>query len=353
MPQSFEEGDEIKKQYMEKVLQANQADAQNAKLTDLFDKNSIIYKAQHPEEEVEEEIKKDIPPPPPTTDNDGYPNLTQVHTFKADLQDIVSKDDLSLSRIAMMQGKANIPTPIKTERSLQSKIYIGVSIFLLFIMIGIVGGIIMLSNQKNVAPVPVAPKERYIIFAESKQEIDITKVTRTEFDVILTDEIKKLKEEDNIKQIIPVIIGDEGKRTATLQEFLDKLGMHTPDQLARVVGQKFFFGLYSKKGRTDPFLIAFTSSYDIAYPNLLDWEGSMSEDFNPVFHTQTRKEDGSFVPLAFKDRVIFNKDARSLETTEGLTSFFYTFLDDYTLLFSKTSDTMSKVITRLREAQFQ
>lgn len=353
MDTPLENDDDIKQKYLEKALHANDDAAKGATMSDLIDKNSIIYKAQHPEAEEQVKpvpVKKEVP----QVDEDGYPNLSQIHTFKADLTDIVAKDQLSLSRIAMMQGKANIQIPENKEpHSLQNKIYITVAIMLLLLGIGIVGSIVVLYAPKTQVTTPQTQKEKYIIFAEATQDINVSKATKTEIRAILDTEIKKFREEDSIMEIIPYYVDDLGKHKAPIGMFFDKLSARAPESLRRTLADKFFFGFYSKKGRTDPFIIMYTSSYDTAYPALLEWEGYMQDDFDSIFTTKTKSLDGSIVPLSFKDRIILNKDARSFEDSEGRTAFFYTFLDPNTILFAKTSDTVLKVNDRLREAKFQ
>lgn len=348
MSNPFESGDEAKNKYLDKALHANDEAVSGSKFTDLMNKDSSIYQGmpkveeKKPEPEVQEE---------PTVDADGYPIISPVHTFKADLTGIISDDKLSMSRIAMMQT-GNKTTPEigkKPPMGLQNKIYLITGIVLVFLSIGVLGGILVLNSPKEETSSPtVKIKEKYLIFAESKQTYNITKSTKTEIESFIKNSISKFKEEDSISEIIPAITNeDDGlEYRASLQTVLNKTNSRIPDELSRTLYDKFFLGIHSKKGITNPFLIIYTNSYDIAYPSLLNWEGLMQDDFNWFFGTSKEK-------LNFVDRIIANKDIRSLEDSTGKVLFFYTFIDEHTILFARTTDTVRKIMDRVREAKFQ
>ncbi|MES2409700.1 MAG: hypothetical protein V4509_05385 [Patescibacteria group bacterium] len=354
MANPFQEGDEAKNKYMDKALHANDEATSGAKFSDLFDKNSNVYK--DPNAELPRE--KTPIPEKPTIDAEGYPIIQNVHTYKEDLEGIINSDKLSLSRIAMMQEGANRRTeaPSKAEaEEKKSMIFYIISISLVLIGIGIIGGIYMLTLSKKAAETQQAaiiPKEKYIIFAEQNKELDITKTSKTEVAQIIRDTASKFQEEDSVMEIIPVTTDGDTKMRADINELFSSVYQRAPDELLRTLYPKYFLGLYSKKGKTDPFLLMFTNSYDISYPALLNWEGFMKDDLTWMFDTNVTI--GTTTPqLSFKDRVVANTDARSFEDSTGRVAFFYTFIDPNTILFARNTDTVRKVVDRLREAKFQ
>ncbi len=352
MADPFETGDELKRQYMEKALHANEEAMGDSKMTDLLNKDSNVYK--DPNAELPKE--KPIVPEKPTIDAEGYPIIHNVHTYREDLAGIINSDKLSLSRIAMMQEDANRKTeePSKEEAlKKKSMIFYIISISLVLIGIGIIGGIFVLTQNKKAAAVQaIVPKEKYILFAEQKKELNITKATKTEVSKDIKDFSIQFQEEDSMMEIVPSITTDSGLYKADLNTLFGTLYQRIPDELLRTLYPKYFLGLYSKKGKTDPFLLMFTNSYDISYPALLDWEGFMKDDLTWIFDTNV-KVDNVTPKLGFKDRVVANTDARSFEDDGGRVAFFYTFIDPNTILFARNTDTVRKVVDRLREAKFQ
>ena len=350
------EGDELKKQYLEKALNANSEAASGAKFSDLFDKDSSVYEKPQPTEEekakIEEEKKKNAPPPKPTTDAEGFPIIEPVRTYKEDLADIVNKDKISLERIAMMQSDADRKAPEAPkpeEKKGRRLLWAGGALVALGIII--IAGISVFGGKRAASPAE-PQKEKYIIFAESKQDINITNVTKTEIEAIIRKLAGNFKEQDSVKEIVPTLSAAPLDERATLQILWDKTGARIPDDLFRTLHSRFFLGLYSKGGATSPFLLFYTSSYDIAYPALLRWEGFMQDDFNWLYDSRP-KAGTTTLSLSFKDKVISNLNARSFEDASGKAAFFYLFLDQNTILFARAPEAVRMVQDRVRQAKFQ
>ncbi len=353
MADPFQQGDDAKNKYLEQAMHANEEAASGSKFTDLYDKNSAIYK--DPNADVPKPAPEPLPPKP-TVDAEGYPIIEQVRTYKEDLADIVNKDKLSLSRIAMMEGTANKGLQKDTTIPVKKKpnILLIISIGLIILGIGVAGGVLMLALQKssnaNTANIE-ASKEKYIIFSETSEPLVIAGSTKTEIGGEIASLIDGFREEGSIMEIIPTGSTGETVTRLPLSSLLTTTGSRMPDELARTMYDRFFLGLYSQKGTSYPFLLFYIESYDIAYPALLEWEGFMPDDMNWLFPRPAR--DIGATPLLFNDRVIANKDARSFEDEEGKTAFFYMFLDDHTVLMARTADTVRIIENRIREAKFQ
>jgi len=353
MADIFKKADEAKEKYLEQATHANDAAASGAKLTDLYDKGSSVYKDANPEKRAPTPM-----PEIPTTDAEGYPIIDQVHTYKEDLAGIVNRDKLSLSRIAMMEGTANkglekTIVPVKKQVNL----LLIISIILGVLGIGIIGGVFMLAMQQNSpeqTSVDLTPAPRYIIFSETRELLPIVGSTKTQIGAQINALAQSFREEGSVMEIIPA----QGNSTTTpdrvsINDLFNATDARMPDSLARSLIPQFFLGLYSQKGTSYPFLLYYVDSYDIAYPGMLEWEGFMPGDIGWLFNTRPQTSGTTTVPLSFKDRVIANSDARSYEDASGKTAFFYLFLDDRTLLIARTADTVRMVQDRIRKAKFQ
>jgi hypothetical protein len=349
----LEPGDDLKKQYLDKALHANDEAISGSKFTDLLNKDSSVY--QDPNAPVP--VEKAPVPEKPKVDAEGFPIIERVHTYKEDLAGIIKDDNLSLSRIAMMQTaqKKESPEAKKEKIDNTNSIYYIVGIALILIAIGLIGGALLnFGKDKEVISTPVVEKEKYLIFSERNENLNLSNTNKSEINASLKSIAAKFREEDSVLEIKPALVDGDSVRRVSISTFFEKVGARMPADLTRTLSDKFFFGLYSKKGRTDPFLLMYTSSYDIAFPALLEWEGFMQDDFDWVFDTKPKSNTGTGISiLTFKDRIVSNKDVRSFEDEDGRTAFFYSFVDPQTILFAKTSDTMRKVIDRIREAKFQ
>ncbi len=350
MADPFTSGDEARRKYLEQAAHANDAAASGSKFSDLYDKNSTIYK--DPNADKPKPTPEPLPPKP-TVDAEGYPIIEQVHTYREDLADIVSKDKLSLSRIAMMQGTANKGlAQDNTPPKKRANILLIISIALVVMGIGIAGAVFMLAVERNTIEAPsqnILQNSRYIIFAESNEIINLPGSTKTEIGAEIAGFTENFREEQSVKEIIPK--AESGER-APLYDLFTTTNARMPEALPRAIADRFFLGLYSLRGVTYPFLLYYVDSYDIAYPSMLEWEGFMPDDMSFLFPKPPRvgTTTQSFI---FKDRVIANNDARSYEDSEGRSAFFYMFLDDNTILMARSADTVRMVEDRLRQAKFQ
>lgn len=351
MSDPFKDGDNLKEKYLEQALHANDEAVSGAKFTDLLNKDSAVYKDEEKPKEPKPEPKIELP----KVDEEGYPIIEQVHTYKEDLAGVVNRDKLSLSRIAMMEGTANKGVP-KTDAPAQKKsnLFLIISIALIIMSVGIIGGVLTLVANKNSAanqaPVQAAP-QKYIIFSESKGNLNI-KSTRSEIAGQMDGLIGGFKEENSVMEAVVRVGNASTSDEASLEDLLSVTEARLPDSLRRTLVSKFFLGIHSIKGFSYPFLLIGADSYDIAYPGLLSWEGLMPSDLSWLFPLP-QKIGTSTPTLSFKDRIIANLNARSYEDEQGKTVFFYVFLDDHKILFARTADTLRMVQDRLRQAKFQ
>ncbi|MFA6050765.1 MAG: hypothetical protein WC761_06275 [Candidatus Paceibacterota bacterium] len=356
MPNPFKQGDEAKEKYLEQAMHANEEATSGAKMSDLFNKSSAVYK------EDPASIPKRVPEPlpeKPTVDEEGYPIVEQVHTYKEDLAGIVKADKLSLSRIAIMEGTANkglTKDPNYLPPKKQVNVLLIVSITLIVMGIGIAGGVFMLAIQRNTneqISQTQTTAEKYIIFSESNEAIQVKGATKTQVGAQIATLIQNFREEGGIMEVIPAdTVSTTTASRVPLSEVFSTTNSRMPDSLARTLEERFFLGLHSQKGITYPFLLFYAESYDIAYPAMLSWEGFMPDDMTWIFPKPAAQ--GTSTPaFSFKDRVIGNSDARSYEDAQGRSAFFYMFLDDHTILMARTADTVRAVQDRIREAKFQ
>lgn len=354
MDNPWQKGDDAKNNFLKKSLDQSAGAATDSKVSDLFDKDSSVYKDQNPLPKKEPEPIKEIP----TTDTEGYPIIGKVHTYKDDFINTVKQESMSMSKIAMMEQKAAKGLEKKPTEKWYKKnpLLLWGGIFVGLLAIGITGGVI--TNIKNneivdTTPSTVVQKPKDIIYTEEKRVLNISNSTKTEIESKIKTQIEKFREEDTMMEIIPSYGEDENAILASTDDLFRVTDSRIPETLLRSMPDRFVLGLYSKKGRTDPFLLLYTNSFSTAYPGLLEWEGLMRDDLSWLFNTNVKNEDGSLISLVFKDRIIYSKDARALEDETGKNVFFYIFIDQNTILFARTSDTLTEIVNRIREAKFR
>lgn len=335
------------KDFIDSQLKANEGEIKESSMADLVDPNSTANK--NPEApRKKEEIKSK-----PTVDSEGYPIIERIRTYHGDIADAVKQDNLTMTQMAIAESKKNLKAGQVEEKkpaSKASKSHLIIMIASAIIFLGGIGAVIFtfINNNPSVTPVTeqISPS---VITSEEKVSFDITTAQRLEIQSEVASELSKAPKDPEVREIIPILKNSDGTSIkATPAQFLNAMNARIPDTLLRSLNPNYFLGI-NFAGQGEPFMIFFTSSYDIAYPALLDWEGYLKDDFAPYFSPR----DASTAGYIFKDAVIYNHDARALEDNNGNTLFFYSIVNSNTLVFAKTADTLKEILDRLRTTKLQ
>lgn len=325
---------------IEKQLKSNAEALKGATVADLIKKDSPVYKMPEvPRENKEVETK-------PKFDEDGFPIIDSVRTYQGDIASAVQHDNLTMSKIALLEQnkKSQNPTSsLTTPGAFKAHLLLGIVVSLLFL--GGVGAVVysfIIKNKAN-APVEVAQIEKELVDSESTSIIEIHNLSPEQILNAISNEVTKIPQDKEIRNIILVDTIDNIKTRVTLSAFLQHIGSRIPETLLRNLNAKFFLGI-NFEGEGKPFIIMQTSSYDIAYSGLLDWEGYMKDDLKKIFG----KEIDETNSYSFKDKIIANKDTRTLEDGTGKVIFFYSLIDNNTIVFAKDAETLKEIIDRLR-----
>jgi len=330
--------DELNKNLIDKQRNANAEAFKGAGMGDLIDKNSGVYRAP--------EVVRDPTPLPekPKFDGDGFPVIENVRTYQEDIANAVKNENVSVSKMMMAEGARRDKQGIAVEESKRGfrwHIVLGAFASLFFLGgIGAVGYSFMVKNKAD-APVVEVPTKSEILSYNQQTKISVIAKKREDFLGAILKEIQNAPKDASLRKVDFVSTVEEKEVLVALPEFVATLDLRAPDRLVRNLSDEFFFGI-NFIGQGSPFIIAKTASYDIAYPGLLDWEKTLVDDFKEIVETDPLKN------YTFKDRIILNKDVRSLEDGAGNIIFYYTFIDQNTIFFGKDTDSLKEVLERLR-----
>lgn len=327
--------DQLGKNLIEGQLKANTEAFKGASVADLVNKNSTVYKAPEIPKEPTEQTPK------PKYDEDGFPIIDTLRTYQGDIASAVQHDNLTMSKIAILEQNKRGQTAggALAPKTFKAHLLLGILISVLFV--GGVGAVAysFIQKKKNNAPVAPVVSARKIISAEENTTLNITHFSSEQIFEVISKEVVKIPKDKTIRNVA----FERDEKEIVVGDFLQSIGARTPAVLLRNLYDNFFFGI-NFVGSGKPFLIMFTSSYDIAYANLLEWEATLLDDFKKIFASEIDPEK-SYV---FKDKIIGNKDTRALEDAEGNMLFFYTFVDNQTIVFAKNEETLEEVIDRMR-----
>ena len=183
---------------------------------------------------------------------------------------------------------------------------------------------------------------RPLIFSDFRQEIYFATPTK--------NKIIRAVENDIEETAIPlgklkhVYFTQDGavnpKELISATEFISDFSALVPQDFLRQIDEEFMYGYYSGQ-QNEPFLMFKTSNYGRAYTAMIQWERDFSREFNGLFNGDL-EEFGT----NFQDLRLSQKDTRVLLDQSGNVVFGYSFLDQETLLFFQTRNTLEEIVTR-------
>lgn len=311
--------------------------------------------------------------------------LKPLRTFQSDVEELLHKNNISLSNIALVENEkkhvnpikpivfsAPEPTPRKTDRLLRiaqiektpevkfsttqmpSRHY-GLLVGLMALALIIIGSGIFLFRARKSAPTPttktpVEIKDAYDIAVNEKE-------TRAGFIKKIRDGIDQMP--ITVSEIKPFVVRAGGS-TITTPLFFELLGTRAPASLVRAFNATTVFGIHAVRG-AQLFLIFQVISFDNAFDGMLTFEKTILDDMGPLFGINPRALSSSAsstkeilsTTLSFKDTVIKNRDARAIFDQSGKIIFLYSFVDAQTLLITASEDALKVLIGKASKGKLQ
>lgn len=197
---------------------------------------------------------------------------------------------------------------------------------------------------------------------------------------------------------------NDKKVTISTEQLFDLIDSNAPDSLIRSLNKDFFFGVHATN-YNDPLLIFQVEDFENAYAGMLEWESSIALDLKKIFsvfnesglpfpedqntedepidtentteQTATSSDENvdegeqaqeqitdetstntelvvtenptdSYNPKLFEDVVLSNRDMRAIFTISGQYVFYYSFIDEKTLLLATSPMTIPEIINRVK-----
>lgn len=169
----------------------------------------------------------------------------------------------------------------------------------------------------------------------------------------------------SLYEIVPTYIRASSTLRLPASEFISRADFSMPDILSRSILDRFMIGSYGNEdGTTFRFIILTTDFFQNAYAGMLEWEGSVVDEFSPFFGIRERVEQqlntqgtssiATFFSIRgnFIDRIVRNRDVREFIGENGELLFLYTFLDKDTILITTSESVIEGVINQVEKATY-
>ena len=276
-------------------------------------------------------------------------HVAPVRTFSTDLANAVREKGGSVVRIAIAEEEKN-RREFK-ENSISSKknmVLVGVGVALLIVA---AGTLIWAYAYKKTASAPVVVTNVLppsVIHAESAQVIDTGNLqTAGVIDAIQNIVASPNIQAGTIKNIILSTGSGVSGQTVPIGQLLNSLSSHIPIGLTQALSSDFMLGVYVYD-RSSLFLVIHGKAHDFLLSGMLAWEPYLFNDMVSLFNINT----SGFTPaqlqnMTFQGTLVENRDARAVLDPGGKPLFFYSFIDQNTILLSTDPKTLTEAVRRM------
>ncbi len=255
--------------------------------------------------------------------------LDNIHTLSSDTFHAIEEQKIAQEKLIAKREQEEVR--IKQEReyrqqqakTIRSYKFRNILIMLAGVVALIGASIILLSfiNKKiETVPAPIVQTEKTLFLFETKKEIIFSLADIRDLEKI---KAKLLTEAVSIGNGVTYYATDPSMRDIILT-----LSPSTPDIFLRTIKEVFYGGRVNGN-----FLVINVDSYERSYAGLLEWEPlMMGTNLAPLFGVVATSS------TIFKDKVVENKDVRSVYDSSGQLIFLYGFYNQNIVIFAKNEE---------------
>ncbi len=285
----------------------------------------------------EETKKTDTPETKPAD------SLRPLRTYQGDVQEIMSRNNTSLTDIVIAeQNKRNSITET-TEEGLEYKAKNNFYILAggLLLLLGVITLVSVYYVRKTDTQATAPDSSRKTILSFSKESVlPVASSTR---DQILGAIVREKKNfELPINSILYLNTSDNLGIPADIESVFALLAPRIPGELVRSFDPQYMIGVYSFD-TNEPFFLLHVDDYGASYAGMLQWEPTMTKDIGVLFGI---KPDAATSTPIFEDKTIKNKDLRILKDQNGKTILLYSFIDKKTLLITTNENIFNALLSK-------
>lgn len=268
-----------------------------------------------------------------------------IRTYASDMASAIKDGQGSVVKIAMAEHKKRENELENASPESKKNLFFIIGA-LACLVLGIAGFLYFFAQQiPDSVQINQTVNSTSLIFAESVRKMDVSSLSKEQLESALQQEIKTAQIRLDTVENVYMINGATGPVLQTAQ-FFSQLKTSAPDALLRSLQPSFMFGIYNFD-TTQPFLILKTTSRDIAFAGMLEWESKLFDDMYGIFNIDVSGDKKILFEKKFQDALIKNRDARVLKDDNGAIVLFYVFTDDNTIVITKDPKTLEEVTNRL------
>ncbi len=272
-------------------------------------------------------------------------HLAPIRTFNSDLAQAIREKGGSVVRVAIAENERHQREA--ADRSIKSTKNMIFTIVGMILVIASMGAIVWsyLHHQSASTVVPDSTaRPASLVSAEDDVIVNVGGMQIPE----MVSSIQKIVANPGIQtgMIKDIVLTNGPTVRIPAQQFLKLLATHAPNGFTQALLPDFMLGTYMYD-KSNLFMIVHGTAHDFLLAGMLDWEPFLFNDMTALFAIDTSSfTRAELQSVPFKDAVIANRDARAVLDASGNPLFFYSFLDQNTIIFATDPRTLTEVVHR-------
>lgn len=269
--------------------------------------------------------------------------MSPIRTLKSDMARVVKEDGISISSIAMSeQARKRFGLAPAGKMPQPPNAFLPYLLFMLFV-VAAGGGVYWwwraTERYYPTIATNISAVQTPFIFAEATKNLSLSGPAAT-----IREAINQEASDTRGGWTVKNLAFTQDNAGVSWRRLAQSLEIKMPDLLNKSLAAQYMFGLLKEGGDTSRFLLLKTSFPDQAYAGLYDWESAaMADQLLPLLYATppTRSTTNRF-----SDKLVRNKDARILSTSDGRILLLYAFLDGETIIITPNQETFLAVFDR-------
>ena len=273
--------------------------------------------------------------------------VPRVRTYADDIKTALSRDAMSLSRIAMEEQKRRDRLAANQAVSARNPKNVALVFLSLILVLAAGASIWYFTTQVNKDPVEtvLVDGQTGIIPFDSSFNLEFENSTRAS----ISADIARVSTQTFTAGTIALInYVDAAKQNVTTSVLLSRIGGRAPESLLRALDNRYALGIYSETVNA-PFFILKTDSYQAAYAGMLAWEPRLAIDMEGVLYRRAVIAGDTSAPAGqYVDRIVGNRDMRAYVDQTNRTLFYYGFITNELIIIAPNEPTILAIINKIQ-----
>ena len=207
-------------------------------------------------------------------------------------------------------------------------------------------------TAEQIAKITIESSAKGLSVYDSYTKAEVDKMTNDEYNKLL-DGAQGIMYIVEAKTKTPVVLELFPIEPISLSDSLELVEAFVSEEVPAVVPVTETPDPKINTASLDFFILIKTRSFTDVFPILKSWETKMFFDLHGFFDFEINAETNYLLTKDFEDKIVQNKNARILYDKNGSIVLMYVYLDDNSVVFTRSEQAVKEIISRLASSKIK